>query len=223
MKKNIILLIMFIMVLTGCSSEYTLEYSNKGIKENINVEILNSEIPAEEVDPITEPDDQVTPFINNDQYPFFRDDTKKYEKQVTRENGVTKVNLSYEYTLDNYTDSRIYNSCFENYSFTKGRKNAIFSFDGAFYCLYGNEIAINIKTNNLVTKHNADKVSGNVYTWIINKDNVSNTNINIVISKWPAFVKPVIYIIIGIVVILLCVFGYKAYKKILNRDKVNEI
>ncbi len=223
MKKKCIMFIIFMLLLTGCSSEYTLEYSNKGIKENISVQIPDSEIPSTEVDPITEPDDPVTPFIQNDQYPFLKNENKKYEKTVTKENGVTKVNLFYNYSLDEYVNSRVYSTCFQNYSFTKGPRNAVFDFSGSFYCLYGDEIKISIKTNNLVKKHNADKVSGNVYTWIINKDNVSNTDINIVISKWPAFVKPIIYAVIGITVLGLLIFGYIVYKRIINRDKVNEI
>jgi len=48
---------------------------------------------------------------------------------------------------------------------------------------YMDNVVVNIKTDLKVSKNNADKVEGNTYTWIINKDNYSNKPINIEISK----------------------------------------
>lgn len=223
MKKRIILFVIFMLILTGCSSEYTLELSNKGIKETLIVDILDSEIPSNSGNSITEMDDQITPFINEDQYPFLDDQTKKYNKEVTKENGVTKVKLDYEYKHDEYPKSTVYNTCFQNSFYESGRRYHELRLGGTFYCLYGDQAVINIKTNNLVKKHNADKVSGNVYTWIIDLDNVSDTEINIVVSKWPAFIKPVVYVIIGAVFLSLILFGYIMNRKMKNIDTINDI
>ena len=97
------------------------------------------------------------------------------------------------------------------------------NFSGSFYCLHGDSVTINIKTNNEVISHNADKVSGNTYTWVINKDNAQDTNISINISKKSMYIKPIIYIILGVVFLVLSIGAYIAYNKIKNRDSINDI
>ena len=87
----------------------------------------------------------------------------------------------------------------------------------------GNELVINIKTNNEVISNNADKVNGNVYTWIINKDNKDKVDIQIRISKHTIYLKTIIYSIIGILFIVLLFVGYIFYNKFKNRDSVNDI
>lgn len=223
MKRRLLILIVFIITLTGCSSEYNLEFSNNKIKENVVVTILDSDIPKQVENPVAEIDDRVTPFIEGDQYPFFDNEEIVYDKKVDKVGDVTTVTLDYEYSHDEFKESNVYQSCFENALFDINRNNYLLSFSGSFYCLYGDEITINIKTNNKVNDHNADKVSGNVYTWIINQDNVQETSIQMNISDQSKTVQTVLYVVIGIVFVLLVICGYIAYKKIKNRDAVNEI
>lgn len=216
MKKIFILI--FIFLLTGCSSEYTLEFSNNKIKEHAVVTIADSEIPDGNT-----MSDFINPFINDDQYPFFGKYDKVYKKKVEKKNGNTIVKLDYSFTHDEFKDSYVYKGCFQNSKFEENKNDYLLHFHGGFYCLKGNEIVINIKTNNIVKEHNANKVSGNTYTWIINKDNVLDTNIKMVISKENKIFR---YIKYGIVIIFfagLIIGGYIIYNKIRVRDKVNDI
>ena len=223
MKKNILMLIISIIFLTGCTSEYTIEFSNKKIKENITVDILDSDIPTKSTNQVAEVDDSITPFIENDQYPLMNDKNKKYSKKVTNTNSGKRVNLKYTYSHDEYRNSKAYNMCFENKEFTELRKGYSLSFSGKFYCRYTDEVVIKIKTNNVVISHNADKVEGNTYIWTINSKNVDNVDINMEISNKVEYSKYIIYAILGVILIILLVFGIKTYEIIKTRDNVNDL
>lgn len=226
MKKNIIVLIALVVILTGCSNEYNLTFSNKGVKEEIITTILSSDIKTQsqaEKNAGIESDDRITPFIEEEQYPFANDTTKKYDKKVDKKNGLTTVNLTYNYSFDEYKKSKAYTQCFKYKSLDYNDNGYLLEMSGIFYCLYGDEVKINIKTNNKVISHNANKVSGNTYTWIINKDNVAETDIKINISKESTIKSYAMYIVLGILAIVLIVCGYIAFQKINNRDEINKI
>ncbi len=223
MKKFKIGFIIICLFLTGCSTEYNLEFSNDAIKEHIVANILDTDIPVQSENPLAAHDDPITPFIENDQYPFAHNNDITYDKKVEKKTNSTIVTLDYQYSHDEFRKSRAFNSCFEEKSLEENKKGYNLNFAGRFYCLYGDSVTINIKTNNEVISHNADKVSGNVYTWVINKDNAQAADIRMNISKTSMFVKPVIYIVLGVVFLALSIGAYIVYNKIKNRDSVNEI
>lgn len=223
MKKFKIAFIIICLCLTGCSTEYNLEFSNDKIKEHIVANILDADIPKQIANPISELDDQITPFINNEQYPFSDNTDDKYTKNVIKKSNYTEVALDYSYSHEEFKNSKAYKTCFEEKSFEENKKGYSLTFSGSFYCLHGDSVTINIKTNNEVISHNADKVSGNIYTWVINKDNAQDANISINISKKSMYIKPIIYIILGVVFLVLSIGAYIAYNKIKNRDSINEI
>ena len=223
MRRKCILMFIFFTILTGCSSEYNIEFSNNKIKENLKVDILDSELPKQFDEKIYSSSDIITPFINNDQYPFFGNEKIVYNKTVNKNGKTTHVELNYDYSHADFLNSNVYKSCFENSNFVTNKKYYDLNFSGTFYCLYGNELVINIKTNNEVISNNADKVNGNVYTWIINKDNKDKVDIQIRISKHTIYLKTIIYSIIGILFIVLLFVGYIFYNKFKNRDSVNDI
>lgn len=222
MLKKYIIILIFLLALTGCSSEYNIEFNNNKIKEEIITNISSSDIPNQDSS-IAEVDDRVTPFIQEDQYPFADDEEKKYKKTVNEESGNTKVTLQYTYSHDDYRKSKVYNTCFEKKSFNNLDNGYQLNFSGTFYCLYGDEVVVNIKTNNKVISNNATKVNGNTYTWIINAENVNDVNIDIKISKYSKVVDYVLYAVAIIIFIVAGIFGYNIYQKIKNRDSVNEI
>lgn len=223
MKKVIMVLVIFVFILTGCSSEYNLEINNSKIKENIKVEILDADIPKEVPGIDVELNDRITPFINNNQYPIFNNTKIKYKKKVTKVGDLTKVTLNHTYTHDEFRNSNTFKTCFENAEFKKTRKGYDLNFSGSFYCLYGDSIKINVKTNNKVINHNADKVSGNVYTWVINDNNVKNVDINLSLSKQSALITPLLYVIASAIFLVISVFAYRFYKIYKAKDSVNDL
>lgn len=223
MKKKLVFLGILLLSLTGCTTQYNLEFSNGSIKEEIITTILPSDIPTKKSSDISEVDDRVTPFIENDQYPLVNNTKVKYKKKVKKSGNDTIVSLSYNYNHDEFRNSSTFRSCFRNYVFDEQYKGYTLNFSGDFYCLYGNEVVINIKTNNKVLSHNADKVSGNTYSWVINRENLGKVKINMEISKKTKITSSIIYVIVGIIAVVLCVFGFIVLKKIKNKDSINEI
>ena len=223
MKKKFIFLSILLLSLTGCKTTYNLEFSNNNIKEDITTTILSSDIPKKDANAISEVDDRVTPFIENDQYPIFNDTKIKYKKKVKKENDTTIVNLKYTYSHDEFRNSNTFKKCFRHAELVDNYKDYELTFSGDFYCLYGEEVEINIKTNNKVLSNNADKVSGNTYTWVINKGNLEHANIKMKISKKSNITSYTLYVIIGIVVVVLGLLGFGAYQTVKKREEVNEI
>ena len=178
MKKRLLILIALIFLITGCSTEYNVVIDDNYIKEEIVTTINDEDIPTqteeEKADEI-ELDDEITPFIKEDQYPF-DDEHDKYEKKVYRKDGETIVKLTYNYLYDEYTRSKAY-SCFDNHKISNVDGALDIEFSGGFYCLMGDSVTINLFTDKTVTETNADKVNGNKYTWLITDENADNASI----------------------------------------------
>ncbi len=185
MKKKVVLLIIIGLFLTGCSNEYNLSIEGDNINEEIVSTIPNSDIHVqteEEIAAGIESDDQITPFINNDQYPFINNTKDKYIKNVSKDGNNTIVKLKYQYTLDNFKKSRVYNECFEKSQILREDGYIRLSFVGEFNCLYGDNLNINIKTDREVVNDTADDVDNNVYQWNINESNQNKVNIQMILK-----------------------------------------
>lgn len=184
MKKNI-LIILVIIFLTGCTSQYNIKIDGDKIEETVVSSIKKDEIPVKTDINIKygiEVDDPITPFINNDQYPFFNNKTIIYDKSVKTDDDTYIVKLKHKYSFDEFKNSKAYN-CFENSSVLSRGGSYYLSFSGSFYCMHGDNLTINISTKDSVLDHNADKVSGNTYSWVVNKDNANNLKIKLSCNK----------------------------------------
>lgn len=221
MKKRLIMLVSVILFITGCSSKYTLTISDKGLEENIDLTIPKSYIKEqteEEKNADIAPDDQITPFIENDQYPLYGNNLNTYTKKVSETDDSINVNLNYFYKPSEFSNSNTLKKCFDNYGYSY-ENGYYFKASGKFYCLHSDEIEINIKTKNKVIKNNADKVSGNVYTWYINEDNKDNVDIEIKTSKREVLLTVVPYVVIvAIAIMIIMIFIF--FK---NKRQANEI
>lgn len=198
-----------LFLLSGCSSKYQLEISNDKITETIDATILKSDIPPSNKNATASND--VTPFIENPQYPFASSTIETYDKTVTETDDSYLINLNYDYTPDNYEYSKAMQLCFKKSTYLNEKNYYYIHLEGTFFCLYGNKTSIQIKTDNHVMSHNADKVNGNIYIWNINTDNINDTSIDIKIDKrnktnyWFIYIGLIIgcfSIIIGIIYFL---------------------
>ena len=225
-KRYFIILTVLVIVLTGCETNYTLTVKDDTIEEKINVVLPENYLPeqtAEEKAAHIEVDDQITPYLTDDQYPITNDTKNKYKRTIKKNNGMLDVTYDYTYSFEDYKRSQIYYKCFEKKIFTTGRDNTFLAFEGKFYCMTGNEIIFNIKTNKKVLEHNADKVKGNTYTWIIDNTNKSNINININISNKSRYALPIATIAaITAIVVAFAMLGF-AFHKLRHREAVNDI
>lgn len=211
MKK--IILLIFLLLLTGCTIDYNLEIDKNKIIEEMSGTILKEEYEIKETYTDINLFYQI---VNYDQRVFLNDD-KIYDKKIVENDDGVGYNFKYTYN-ENFDKSRLLNTCFEKVDFIETDEYYYADIGGDFYCQYSDEIIINVKTNYVVLNNNANKVKDNVYTWIIDGN---TTDIQMVISKTlvnnsntNAESKPNYFRIIGfIVLIVLSLITYFLYKK----------
>ena len=222
MKKKMILFLL-LLLLSGCSSEYNLKITSDNIEENIHLVIEKSAIENQVISDEVEPDDQITPFLEDDQYPIWGDYYHTYDKEVTEDDNNYYMEMNYTFKPDEYGNSTAIHKCFEKMEYINKEDYYEIKLGGTFYCLYGTTLEINVKTPNLVKKHNADKHKGNTYTWIINAENADDTNISIKVMKKTKFSH---YSAIVLVTTLLFIVAFGIFiviKKLFDRKRINEI
>jgi hypothetical protein len=168
--KKIIILILTIFLLSGCSVEYNLEINNDNIRENIEI----GKFDASEIEDF----EYLTPYaiLNDESQKFYVFD---YSNKI--------LNLSYDYNIQNYEMSEAFNQCYDMSNFSYDEKYYYILTSNEFKCLSymgytTDEVKINIKSRYKVVESNADYVDNGVYTWIINEGNKDNKPINITID-----------------------------------------
>ncbi len=218
MKYKKIIIVMLLILLTGCSSEYNLEISNNKFEENIKVTIPDSAIPKPTQDVLdgkVDLDDQITPFIEGKTESLTTND-EFYKKKVSKKDDYTIVEMSYKYNEDTFKNANSINTCFE-YPELDFSESYYINLQGTFYCLYGDSVDIKIKTKNKVKYNNADEVSGNTYIWHINDENSEYVNIKIDVEKGTPNYIFIGVVFIAIVSVAVGIIGYKFYIK--NKDR----
>lgn len=181
MKK--ILLVVCLLLLSGCTTDYNLEIKNSKIKENIYLEVsekdynnyINSQEEKENL--------SLNEYFNNVEILSFREDvTEKHVKSIKNIDDKLQANYSYEYDYVNFIDSYIINNCFEKYTVINKDSYYYIELSGKFNCYY-NKTTINVTTDRKVYNENAKSKKDNTYTWEINDSNKNSVNIIFQIAK----------------------------------------
>lgn len=186
--KKIILLVLSIFILTGCSAEYTLIYENNIFKENLKFMSLKSDSFINNINNNYNRNFFVNYKLelgNMDESEYIRDYGGIYNKNIIDENNNYGLELKYDYdtTDNNYINSAIVYNLFEDFSVSDNIiratniKNIFESYDGL------KEIKIVFSTDKQVIKINSDELKEGNYYWYINKDNYKDKNIEIYLSE----------------------------------------
>lgn len=218
-KKNILLTLLLILM-TGCTVNYDLKFNEKTIEEKITI------IPENETQK-----ENTRYFENRDFYAIIDANNElPYKKEKNKENN---YEFKYEYNFDNFKNSR-FTTCYDAYTLTDENNIITFSTSKIFKCMIYdyNEIdnlRINITTDYKVIDNNADEINGNVYTWNINKNNVSNKPIKFSYNKnkkrsmsFKEFIEKNItnFIILGATLLLFILISLSVFIK---HKRVNKI
>lgn len=169
--KKIIILLLTILLLSGCSVEYNLEINELGIKENIDI----GKFDASKIDDF----EYLTPYaiLNDLEQKFY---LFEYSNQV--------LNLSYDFDFLDFNMSESFNQCYDVSNFSYDDNYFYILTSGEFKCLSylgytSDEVKINIKSDYKVVSSNADYFEDNIYTWVVNKNNKNNKPIDIVFDR----------------------------------------
>lgn len=169
MKK--IILILFIILLTGCQIKYQLNFEDENLIESINIELPSNE------------ERKINDIKKYEAYSTFDNSFKTlYETKYTEEKNSFTANYQYTYNFDEFRHALYINNCFDAFSFVTSGNNYILSTSKGFNCMFVDynkvdSVEITITTNHVVVENNADEVINDKLIWKINDDNATDKNI----------------------------------------------
>lgn len=197
MKSKILILLVGLFFLSGCEAVYNIELTNNGIKDELNinnydVSSWNTGSPTYK----TLIDNNYKDFNlavdkNTPGYPEVYRKLPGYDyynKVLINDSNNYGIKFSYNHNFNSYSKSPLLDF-YNNISIKNNMNSLIIDTGDSSGCyLFDNyklmdKLTINIKSNYVVSKHNADNVKDNLYTWIITKDNYKNKTVHIEVDK----------------------------------------
>jgi len=199
MKKC--LLLVLVLILSGCTLEYNLVIDESTFEEVITINEndstkLNSPVAEgttmtykNRVDwLVTTP---IYVYKNSNVSPYEEDGiidgVKYYEKQKIVTGEEYGVSLITNGEIDEINDLRSLSHCYEIARVLNNKDEYVISTSFKNMCFENypllDELTINITTDMKVTSNNADSVSGNTYTWKITRANYDNKSISLAMQS----------------------------------------
>ena len=217
MKKKILILILLIFMISGCSVEVNVDISDNKIKESNDITIYQNAIYTKDI--LRTSFRNYIPIYASDlivdtvpDQPF--SDVLYYNKNTTDLGNGYRFNYSYDFDIDKYGDARTIKDGFRDYSYSYRNDIISLSTDSEGLIYFNDyplleEVTINIKTDYLVEENNADKVNGNTYTWVFNKESKKSIKIVVDTSKSGARVLGIVdtstVITLGVVILIILI------------------
>lgn len=181
--KKALSLFLLIFLLTGCSVQYNLDLTNDQVQEKM--QIIEDDNTSEYFETLKNFNGNVSASYMEEE-PDTTEKLPGYEYyDIENNSDEEKVNLSLEhiFATEEFKNSNIINTCYDNVNFINNDKNIDISTSSRFLCfkkyVATKKIEVNITTNKKITEHNADTVSGNTYTWVIDRTNAYNKPIRL--------------------------------------------
>lgn len=210
--KKLLGLFICILFLTGCTVNYDVTIDEDSFDESISLSFLKSQ---------TSYNDLLV--YKNDETPInvHGDENKFYDSQITENFNNYVLTYKYKHDMNSINDAYFIKNCYPNFSLVNSDQMIRISSGNQFMCLNGDDglsadsVSITIKTDMKVISNNADKVSGNSYTWNIDETNYDNKPINLVIQRdmnvQDIIVEndssfTLIFVVITVLVLLLVIF-----------------
>ena len=218
MKKiKYLLLIAFVLVLTGCSADYELTYEDGVFTEDITIYedkgLENGEILS------------VTSIQKND--PKIQiDDNNYYEINHSSNNDKNILKLHYKYDDISFSDSKVIKECFQTKTVMDKDKFYSVNLSGDITCEYLEKATITLKSDRKVLDSNATKKDekNGIYKW----DKIPEEGINFLISKElkkeekistnKEMIPLPVKIIIAVLVLITAVFAIRYLKTRVNEE-----
>ncbi len=214
--KNKIIILLSLLLLTGCTVNYNLEINKDTLNETITGTVTKEESSQ---DSNATGLSTIYSIINEEQKPIYNKE-ELYQKDLKESGNNINYTFKYNYNIEDFVNSTIINTCFENKEIEEIEEiDNYYSIrlSGNFYCLYSKKINIAVTSNLKVASNNADKIKDNTYIWTIDKN---TTDIELVVDKNTPYTKPIkrgisstFRIVCFIVLVVLSSLAYILYKK----------
>lgn len=249
MKKKKLLILLSMFLITGCQAEYNIVIEDNVVKEELLVYETNmnkwNTIQGNNI--LTyqqyqqEYKDAPVGIYYNDQNIDgeigFNPSRNYYTIDLLSDNNKKGLSFNTDFNLNRYADSYIIRNCFKHINILNQLDTISISTNNELSCMNYidglNKITINIKTNYEVLDNNATSINDNTYTWVITRNNYTNSNIYIKMSKSANSSSnndtkdtnvsnfQLTYLIIVMVLLLLGLLIYNQFKK--NSEEKNKI
>lgn len=163
MKKYLqyISILIVVILLSGCSIDYQLNFIDGSLIEEINVTLDGDDYTSDKIDSlksfelmaISKGLEQI-----------------KYDSVFEDKGDSFLGNYQYTYSIDNFSKNNVLSRCYDAFALTKTDSYYLLSTSKTFKCLSieyqtVDEYKISIKTNHKVLEHNADEVEDDEYIW----------------------------------------------------------
>ncbi len=218
MKKKMLIMILSVLLLTGCTVNYNLEVENNSLKEVIYGTVTKEETTN---DANSTAPNIVNELIYSEKVPL-AEGTSAYNREIYENGSDINYKFSYNYDMSDFESSSLINTCFENHEIVDLGDYYSIKLSGNFYCLYSKKINIAVTSNLKVASNNADKIKDNTYIWTIDKN---TTDIELAVDKDTPYTKPIkrgisstFRIVCFIILIILSLITYLLYKKKSNNE-----
>lgn len=162
MKKKILLLILFLTVLTGCSVDYSVTIDSNMIEEAVDIYANESDSSELEYYENSKKDEFISFYDGSDHF-----------YQTSFDDASYKVGLSYDYNdYIPYSLSSIFHDCFSSSSIVTNEDKVTIKANG-FVCYNYNytnleDLSVYVTVYDyLVVSHNATSNKDNRYSWIM--------------------------------------------------------
>lgn len=188
--KRVILCIICLICLTGCSVQYDLDITEDSISEatKIYTDVTKNEMYADllltnffsDSTKIFEPI-----YFNDDNYDYYlggyQEKVRYYDVKSYLKNNYQGLEIQNAFSFSDYYRSSAVKKCFDELNIQKSEN--IYLIRTSNRCNVFNtyslldEIKVNVHTDLEIISNNADYVNGNTYTWIINRENYTNKSV----------------------------------------------
>lgn len=224
--KNIkyVLILLLIIIFTGCDAKYEIEIYNNEVIEDFsfletNSSIWDSIINNEVQENSESTESNVTYRILLEEESkiktpaFISGDNLSLEKKLISKANSLGLKTNYDYSVLNYKDAFLPNSCFKYFNFLSNEETYVLSTSEGINCFKDydklDNLDIVVTTNHKVKKTNADMIEKDSYIWKVNKENADSTSLYIELYK-DDFVfnykNRVVYTVLGIIGVAFLIF-----------------
>ncbi len=218
--KKIFCLLMFVLLCTGCSVEYSILIEDGVVIESTNLIMENNE----------DNDSLIANLITYGESSHFDRDTANsypYEmKEFLTNDNKLGLNYFYEFNYNDYVNSNAFTQCFDKRTFIYDNSYINLTTNEGIKCMYQDgvanfdELVITVESIYVVLDHNADSVDDDVYKWVVTPENYKDKSVEISFDRENTLASSnalkadqiamyVIYILLGIALVFVLIFLYK--------------
>ena len=183
MKKRILIIPLILLLTTGCTCQYNLTIEDNTYKEEIT-------LIGENAQEISQFNNQWQIPIDKEEYEIIAGSDAEYipEGEIYKYNlSNNKITFSYNFRKNQFSSSTAVANCYNKLTMTSHNGTTIISTSKKNNCFNKYPLLTNIKVKIVVDKpvisNNADIVNGNTYIWNINKDDINDNSINIILDS----------------------------------------